>query len=307
MSGSTAVPGADDAPPLRERRGLRPLTIGVLVGFMAVAVGLDVGAGRVARDQEHRLLAERTGEVGELLASAVGSTVQATVLGLASASAAVTGGLQPARRGAAAPGRRPRRSARAQGNRLGRRPVRRQGPRRRAISDGGAARHRQRDWRALAHRSLPGLCSQDPADGLAGRARNRAGHGRLRGVLDRPDATPGHYAVSTLSRAERRAVCRREATPLESARGDHHGYSAARPHGQLSGGGGRRHLAGHGDGSPCLVGDPGHEHPDDPAAGHVADRAGHGGRGGGAGQASRLRPQPGRRTHQRVAGLASPA
>jgi signal transduction histidine kinase len=58
----------------------------VLVGFLALAVGLYVGAARVADDQEHRLLAERTGEVGELLATALSTTLQADLLALATAS-----------------------------------------------------------------------------------------------------------------------------------------------------------------------------------------------------------------------------
>jgi signal transduction histidine kinase len=76
---STDTPG-------RRAWHLRALTIGVLVGFVAVAVGLYVGSRQIRRDQEHRLLVERTGEVGELLGTAVATTLQANLITLAAAS-----------------------------------------------------------------------------------------------------------------------------------------------------------------------------------------------------------------------------
>jgi signal transduction histidine kinase len=86
MNGPEAVSTPHGATPEPHRRGLRRLTIVVFAGFLAVGVVLDIGVGQIVRDQEHRLLTERTGEVGELLSTAVAGTVQATLQGLASAS-----------------------------------------------------------------------------------------------------------------------------------------------------------------------------------------------------------------------------
>jgi signal transduction histidine kinase len=54
--------------------------------FVAIAAGLFIGANRLVGDQDQRLLNERTAEVADLLSTAVGSTLQSSMLSLAATS-----------------------------------------------------------------------------------------------------------------------------------------------------------------------------------------------------------------------------
>lgn len=74
----------------RPRLRLRWLSTGVLVVFALVAVGLYIGTSRIAADQNKRLLAERTAEVGELLSSALGTTLQSSLTSLADGGQVLT-------------------------------------------------------------------------------------------------------------------------------------------------------------------------------------------------------------------------
>jgi signal transduction histidine kinase len=65
---------------------LRRLSLAVLIVFVLAAVGLFIGASRIAGDQDQRLLTERTAEVGELLSSALGSSLQSSLTSLATAT-----------------------------------------------------------------------------------------------------------------------------------------------------------------------------------------------------------------------------
>jgi signal transduction histidine kinase len=74
------------------RVGLRRLTVGVLFLFSMAAVGLFFAAGRFADDQENRLLAGRTAELGQLLSGAVIGTLQGSLISLAGAAQSPTPG-----------------------------------------------------------------------------------------------------------------------------------------------------------------------------------------------------------------------
>jgi signal transduction histidine kinase len=62
---------------------MRKLSAVVLAVFVAVAGVLYIGANRLVNDQEKRLLTERTAEVGELLNSAVGTSLQSSLVSFA--------------------------------------------------------------------------------------------------------------------------------------------------------------------------------------------------------------------------------
>ncbi|MFL6100315.1 MAG: sensor histidine kinase [Actinomycetales bacterium] len=62
---------------------MRGLSIVVLATFVAIAAGLYVGSRHLANDQEQRLLEERTGEVGTLLSSAIGTGLTGSLTSLA--------------------------------------------------------------------------------------------------------------------------------------------------------------------------------------------------------------------------------
>ena len=84
MVGDAEPAGGD--PRLRLRR----LSVGVLVVFAVVAVGLFIGTSRVAADQNKRLLVERTAEVGELLSSSVGTGLGSSLTSLAAGGQVLT-------------------------------------------------------------------------------------------------------------------------------------------------------------------------------------------------------------------------
>lgn len=65
---------------------VRKLSATVLVAFVLVAAGLFLGARRLVDDQEHRLLKERTAEVGALLSSALQTSLRATLSSLSTAA-----------------------------------------------------------------------------------------------------------------------------------------------------------------------------------------------------------------------------
>jgi signal transduction histidine kinase len=71
--------------------GLRPLSIVVFAIFIVIAGVMYFVTSRLADDQEQRLINERTGEVGTLLSSAVGTGLQASLTGLAAAAQSPAG------------------------------------------------------------------------------------------------------------------------------------------------------------------------------------------------------------------------
>ena len=79
---------ADPAQPRPSRRGLRPLTIGVLGVVAASAVAGSLVTSRVVSDQEHRLLKQRTDEAALYLTGAL-TSVTGTLSSLAASAAAV--------------------------------------------------------------------------------------------------------------------------------------------------------------------------------------------------------------------------
>jgi len=81
-----AVSEAPTRRPMRSRFGLRALSLVIIAVFAAVAASLYVGASRLGHDQEHRLLVDRTREIGSLLQSAIGSGLQQSLISLASAA-----------------------------------------------------------------------------------------------------------------------------------------------------------------------------------------------------------------------------
>ncbi|MCW2539232.1 MAG: Integral rane sensor signal transduction histidine kinase [Frankiales bacterium] len=69
---------------------VRPTSMVVLAVFALVSAGLFAGAKNLVADQEKRLLAERTAEVGTLLSSAVGTSVQSSLSSLGTAAQSPT-------------------------------------------------------------------------------------------------------------------------------------------------------------------------------------------------------------------------
>jgi signal transduction histidine kinase len=79
---------ADEAESTHRHHGfyLRSLSLFVIAMFVIVAVGLLVVTTRLKDDQERRLLANRTTEIGSILSSSVGTGLQASLTSLATAA-----------------------------------------------------------------------------------------------------------------------------------------------------------------------------------------------------------------------------